>query len=81
LVSHAPCVVACASRQRHSVGTDAVGLRDMYLGVGMHDIFGPIHTNELRVRRVLNDSDAEAQGRLIGEFLDGQFDLAGVVRE
>jgi hypothetical protein len=52
----------------------------MHLGE-VNDIFAPIHAGELTIRRALNDTSTEGQGKLIVDFLDALFDLAGVARE
>jgi hypothetical protein len=43
-------------------------------------VSGPIYENELKLRRVLNDTGPGNQRALIEEFLDALYDLAGVTR-
>jgi hypothetical protein len=61
----------------YTIELGAVGLTGAALGVGMDHISQPIHADDLRLRKVLNDTTADAQAALINEFLDLLFDLAG----
>jgi hypothetical protein len=53
-----------------------VGLGGMFLGVE-GDPKGPIHRNELEVRKDLQDRNAGTRAAIIETFLDRLFDLAG----
>jgi hypothetical protein len=61
----------------YQIELGAVGLRGATLGIGMHDISETIHSNDLRLRKVLNDTSPESRGAIVDEFLDLLFDLAG----
>lgn len=50
------------------------------LGIAEQTIVGPIHQNELKVRKVINDVTPESIRSLVSEFMDMLFDLAGADR-
>lgn len=58
----------------------AVGLSGVCLGIGMDHISASIHRNDVKIRRTLNDLGAGARKRVIDDFLDELFDLAGEKR-
>jgi hypothetical protein len=69
----------------YQVEMGAVGLKDMRLCLPQpvsagDEVSGPIYENELKLRRVLNDTGPGNQRALIEEFLDALYDLAGVTR-
>ncbi|SPP97825.1 hypothetical protein [Bradyrhizobium vignae] len=57
-----------------------VGLAGCYIGTNPDGMFGPIHQEEVELRRQLTDASSEAQHAIIEQFLDPLFDLAGVRR-
>jgi hypothetical protein len=61
----------------YTIEMGAVGLQGARLAMTIHDMSGPIHTNEIKIKRVLNDTNAGACKRLVDELLDALFDLAG----
>jgi hypothetical protein len=68
----------------YQVEMGAVGLKDMRLSlpqpITLERVSEPIYENELKVRRVLNDTSKAAQGDLVEKFLSKLYDLAGVKR-
>jgi hypothetical protein len=69
----------------YQVEMGAVGLRDMRLSLPQPvsvrgEVSEPIYENELKLRRVLNDTSPGNQRALVDEFLDDLYDLAGVTR-
>ncbi len=64
----------------YQVVCGAVGLNGVHLALHNSQIAGPIHDNQLVLRRALNDSSTEAQLHVVDEFLDALFDLAGESR-
>jgi hypothetical protein len=58
----------------------ATGLRDVWLGLGQHDLRGPIHDDQVVVRRVLNGTSPAAQAKVLGDFVAELFDRAGEAR-
>lgn len=64
----------------YQVELGAVGLRELRLGIGTQHISGPIHANELKARRILNDASTRSIGRVIDEFVGELYDLAGEER-
>jgi hypothetical protein len=63
-----------------TVAFGATGLRDVWLGIAQRDLRGPIHDDQLVVRRVLHTTSAAAQAEALGAFLDELFDRAGEER-
>jgi hypothetical protein len=52
-----------------------------FLGAGMRgERFGPIHQEQLTMRRVISDVTEKSLQAVVGEFLDQLFNLAGVDR-
>ena len=58
----------------------AVGLRDTYVRADS-TVNGPIHTDNIEIRRVLSDFGKEAQETVVRNFVDAVLDLAGVRRQ
>jgi hypothetical protein len=63
----------------YTVALGAIGLQETHVGLN-NGIDGPIHTDSLHLRRVLNDSSKAAQEIVVKEFIDGLLDLAGITR-
>lgn len=63
-----------------TVEIGATGLRDTWLGTGHKGMIGPIHDDQVVVRRVLNAASLAVQAKAIGDFLDELFDLTGEER-
>jgi hypothetical protein len=57
----------------------AFGIENYSLGVGHHDVYGPIHQNEVHIRLVVNDT-RNSKDELVEVFLDALFDLTGTDR-
>jgi hypothetical protein len=69
----------------YQVEIGAVGLKDMRVSLPQlvserGGISEPIYENEIKVRRILNDTGTESRGTLVDEFLDQLYDLAGLTR-
>jgi hypothetical protein len=69
----------------YQVEMGATGLKDMCVSLpqsvsSRNEVSEPIYENQLKVRRVLNDTGAESQRTLVDEFLDKLYDLASVTR-
>jgi hypothetical protein len=65
----------------YQVVCGAVGLRDTYLGIRNRDYAaGPIHDDQIVIRRTLNESSLDAQEQVVSEFVEVLFDLAGEKR-
>ena len=65
----------------YQIELGAVGLRGTVLGMNTSNMFGPIHQDRCKIRRILKDATPDAQQQLIGDFLDALFDLAGEDRK
>lgn len=63
----------------YTVAFGAIGLQDTHVGLN-NRVDGPIHSDSLHVRLVLNDLSREAQESIVKEFIDALLDLAGVTR-
>jgi hypothetical protein len=61
----------------YRIALGAVGLDGAVLGINRHDTSDLIHQHQLSLRRVLNDVSLDARDKLLDEFLDRLFDLAG----
>jgi hypothetical protein len=55
----------------------ATGTGGVWLGTAQRNLRGPIHDDQLMVRRVLNDPSAAGQASALDAFLDELFDRAG----
>jgi hypothetical protein len=69
----------------YQVEMGAVGLRNMRLSLPqpvrmLGEVSEMSYENELKLRRILNDTSSRNQLALVGEFLDKLYDLAGVTR-
>jgi hypothetical protein len=66
----------------HTVEMGAVGLSEVRLSMPppnpWNQVSGPIHQDEFRIRRVLNDVAADNQSQLIDEFQHNLYDLVGI---
>jgi len=60
-----------------TVEIGATGLGNTWLGTGHRAMIGPIHDEQVIVRRVLNGTSLAAQAQVIGEFIDELYDRAG----
>lgn len=63
----------------YTIELGAIGLYETHVGAN-NEVNGPIHSNALQVRLVLNDLRKEAQEAVVKEFVDRLLDLAGVTR-
>ena len=63
----------------YTVALGAIGLQETHVGLN-NGVDGPIHTDSLHLRMVLNDLSKAAQESVVKEFVDGLLDLAGVTR-
>lgn len=69
----------------YQIEMGAVGLKDMRLSLPQPvsvrgEVSEPVYEDELKLRRVLNETSAESQRAVVDEFLDKLYDLAGVTR-
>lgn len=66
----------------YTVEMGAVGLTDVRLSMPppnqWNEISGPVHQDQLRVRRVLNDASADAQRAVVDQLLRELYDLVGI---
>jgi hypothetical protein len=65
----------------YQIELGAIGLAGTHLGINLHGISEPIYSESLRVRRTLNDTSEQTITKLVDEFLDKLFDLAGEDRQ
>ena len=65
----------------YQIELGALGPSGTVLGINRHGTSGPIHQDRFTLRRILNDVTAGTQKKLIRDFLDALFDLAGEVRQ
>ena len=61
----------------YQIELGVLGLSGAVLGINRHGMSAPIYQDRFKLRRILNDVTAGTQKKLIGDFLDALFDLAG----
>jgi hypothetical protein len=64
----------------YSIEIGGVGLSGVQLVVAENVLAGPIHQNEIKVRRVINEVSANSVGAVVAEFMDRLHELAGTDR-
>jgi hypothetical protein len=65
----------------YQIELGALGLSGAVLGINRYGMSGSIHQDQFKLRRIMNDVTAGTQKKLIGDFLDALFDLAGEDRQ
>jgi hypothetical protein len=65
----------------YQIELGAIGLTGVYLGIGRDKMAGPFHLDQLKIRRPLIAVSASARQKLIDDFLNALFDLAGEDRQ